>query len=314
MNLSQWMSYLPEEFGQKPIYEILLPGTHDSAAFNYLPEARFEGSKSNWASKFYKLPPVKSTIERWTLTQDLNFYEQLNSGIRKFDLRLSYDQSQNQFYFSHTFATVRVEEGLEQIRAFLRATSQEILFLECQPDFNNRQTISLVEADRFLEIVRFYLGGWLVPNLHHNRISSNLTLQNLTDLNQRVFFVYKNKHTPQDDIWRMKILNLRSWTSDLSEKWEIIENFLEQHQDQPNDGTKHQELALTLTPQTSDVVNGIFNPCSSINSVRQLTEQIHAQMYSKLESWDLSKINSLIVDFPDETFVEWVIQYNLNFR
>jgi hypothetical protein len=69
------------------------------------------------------------------VTQNLTFREQLEAGIRYFDLRVSSKpgDADQEIYFIHGLFGIKVWDGLMEIDAFLTQHPQEIVFL----DFNH---------------------------------------------------------------------------------------------------------------------------------------------------------------------------------
>ena len=73
------------------LWDILLPGTHDTAGF------RFE-------------IPYPENFTDWTRTQEHSVYEQLNMGIRVFDLRVTVWNTT--LYHTHYFVTTPFTSSL----------------------------------------------------------------------------------------------------------------------------------------------------------------------------------------------------------
>lgn len=78
---------------------------------------------------------VKKLMKKWSVTQNLTFREQLEAGIRYFDLRVSSKpgDADQEIYFIHGLFGIKVWDGLMEIDSFLTQHPQEIVFL----DFNH---------------------------------------------------------------------------------------------------------------------------------------------------------------------------------
>lgn len=78
---------------------------------------------------------AKKLMKKWSMTQNLTFREQLEGGIRYFDLRVSSKpgETDHEVYFIHGLFGLRVRDGLDDINAFLNAHRKEVIFL----DFNH---------------------------------------------------------------------------------------------------------------------------------------------------------------------------------
>lgn len=78
---------------------------------------------------------VKKIMKKWSVTQNLTFKEQLESGIRYFDLRVSSKPGETgqEIYFIHGLFGIKVRDGLKEINTFLEQHPKEVIFL----DFNH---------------------------------------------------------------------------------------------------------------------------------------------------------------------------------
>lgn len=78
---------------------------------------------------------VKKLMKKWSVTQNLTFKEQLESGIRYFDLRVSSkpEEAEIEIYYIHGLYGIKVWDGLTEINTFLTNHSTEVVLL----DFNH---------------------------------------------------------------------------------------------------------------------------------------------------------------------------------
>lgn len=68
-------------------------------------------------------------ISKWAKTQDFNAKEQLNSGIRYFDLRVATKDGTNKMYFVHSLYADEVFKTLKDIKGFIDSHPKEVNFL-----------------------------------------------------------------------------------------------------------------------------------------------------------------------------------------
>lgn len=80
----------------------------------------------------YKIAPC--IVRRWAITQHLNAAEQLEAGVRYFDLRFSIKRSagQKQFYFVHGLFAEAVQIPFMEILHFLKQHPREFIIFDCQ--------------------------------------------------------------------------------------------------------------------------------------------------------------------------------------
>ncbi|KAG9351409.1 hypothetical protein JZ751_022659, partial [Albula glossodonta] len=112
-------------------------GSHDSFSF-WVDEKAPVGPDQkavvkHLAGLFRQL--AKKVMKKWSMTQTLTFREQLEGGIRYFDLRVSSKPGEpgNEVYFIHGLFGHKVRDGLNEINDFLNSHTKEVVFL----DFNH---------------------------------------------------------------------------------------------------------------------------------------------------------------------------------
>ncbi|KAG9332384.1 hypothetical protein JZ751_014980, partial [Albula glossodonta] len=99
---------------------------------------------------------AKKMMKKWSMTQNLTFREQLDGGIRYFDLRVSSKPGEPglEIYFIHGLFGHRVRDGMADINRFLDAHPREVVFLDFNhhyamgPDHHRYLISALQEVDR----------------------------------------------------------------------------------------------------------------------------------------------------------------------
>ncbi|XP_031414986.1 PI-PLC X domain-containing protein 1-like [Clupea harengus] len=134
--LSDWMSQLPSELSTVPLWEIAMPGSHDSMSYSLDSSSMLEPNAPGWVTALHKLFPclVNFIVKRWTTTQELPIIVQLNAGVRYFDLRIACkpDDVTHTLYFAHVLYTeVTVEETFKDVAQWLRQHPKEVIILAC---------------------------------------------------------------------------------------------------------------------------------------------------------------------------------------
>lgn len=118
-----------------PTFVALHTGSHDSFSY-WVDEKSPVGPDQTAAIKrLARISLVKKLMKKWSVTQNLTFREQLEAGIRYFDLRVSSKpgDADQEIYFIHGLFGIKVWDGLMEIDSFLTQHPQEIVFL----DFNH---------------------------------------------------------------------------------------------------------------------------------------------------------------------------------
>jgi len=102
-----WMSQLPDNARSRPLTELVIPGSHDSFAYNletslgYAPDLADTGVADIVETLSKALPSIRLVVHNWSKTQQLSFADQLKSGIRFFDIRVGYHLPTEKMRFLH---------------------------------------------------------------------------------------------------------------------------------------------------------------------------------------------------------------------
>lgn len=127
-----------------------------------------------------KLSFVKKVMKKWSVTQNLTFREQLEGGIRYFDLRVSSkpDEAGQEIYFIHGLFGIKVWDGLMEINTFLAHHPKEVIFLDFNHFYAMDHSHHVYLISRILDVFgsRFCTKDCV----------ENVTLQNLWEKQQQV--------------------------------------------------------------------------------------------------------------------------------
>jgi hypothetical protein len=139
------MGKLSEDSRNLPINRLLLPGTHDSAAYAMALSVPTLGGA--WVERARMLgavlPPVHSFLGGWALTQgSASVAAQLAMGVRVLDVRVAH--LDGTLWCAHTYALVPLSQVLDDIEAFCgsRGGASEGLILCLRADYANRASLS----------------------------------------------------------------------------------------------------------------------------------------------------------------------------
>jgi hypothetical protein len=128
MSLASWQSDNFDLLKNRRVIDLILPGTHDSGAY----EGKFDFSLPavvypQQIIKFiHNFPVYWNFFEKWSACQDKNFYEQLKSGIREFDMRFCL-ASDNKWRLHHSFVTETIDDVIEQFERFFSENPNEVV-------------------------------------------------------------------------------------------------------------------------------------------------------------------------------------------
>ena len=195
---ADWMGELPLSVRSLPLWDVILPASHDSAAhtlnFSATPSIRGPGKEVfqvllDLARDQRTSALVAGPIEALTVTQPLSIAAQLEQGVRALDFRVLYNRTSGSFFFSHTYAAVDMRSGLDALAAFLRRHPTEVLVVQLSADYQHRPQV-LPLLDHVLGNVTEALGEWLMPfNASADFAAEGMSLERLASNDRRVLFV-----------------------------------------------------------------------------------------------------------------------------
>ncbi|CAG9798148.1 unnamed protein product [Chironomus riparius] len=132
-DLENWMKNLPDSIRSIiPIINLAIPGTHNSGSYAITKHSEVAPDADESLVLIHKLFPDK--VCDWAKTQEYTFEEQLNNGIRCFDLRLA--PKNDDIYYVHGVYSCEVTSPLIEILNFLIDHPHEFVILNCQHFYN----------------------------------------------------------------------------------------------------------------------------------------------------------------------------------
>lgn len=272
MRRENWMSY----FQNKSIHELVIPGSHDSFAYDFKILGPNESGMPRIANLFIKL---------WAKCQSKTIYEQLLMGIRYFDIRIT--KYNGEYYTIHSLIAVPVNQVLHDILLFIDTFPTEKIIL----DFNH---LYIDDVKEFEEYLKFQIGDKAVSNNNDNIVAAIGTLD-------KPLFVFVD-----DD-------NTSFFNSDILKSFWHDTNDVNLLTTSMSEESKEGLLRITqaiLTPTQTDVLLGIFLFFIFPSSLKALTYKNKQRIYNYLEL-DIQNKNIIITDFVDEDYVDLCIRENV---
>uniref|UniRef100_A0A8C5TIL1 Phosphatidylinositol specific phospholipase C X domain containing 2 n=1 Tax=Malurus cyaneus samueli TaxID=2593467 RepID=A0A8C5TIL1_9PASS len=110
-------------------------GSHDSFSYWVDEKSPVGPDQATAIKRLSRISLVRKIMKKWSVTQNLTFKEQLEGGIRYFDLRVSSKPGElgQETYFIHGLFGIKVWDGLKEMNSFLEQHPTEVIFL----DFNH---------------------------------------------------------------------------------------------------------------------------------------------------------------------------------
>lgn len=174
-----WMWNEREILKQKPVTEVMIPGTHDAGSYSYLDES-------------YRHP-----VTKFVYCQEESIFNQLAFGIRFFDLRVAYTESllgqRDEYWVSHGLYTTNrsMQEVIQDVKSFLETTNEVVIL-----DFHSFDRGFMASPNE--EQVHRGLIGLLTEHLEPLMVPTakapSPTFQDLWSSGQRLIVGYKSRY------------------------------------------------------------------------------------------------------------------------
>lgn len=342
---ARWMELTPT-MHRKTLRQVLLPGTHDSAAYQLYPvgpsgpeSARgpdwqgIEKSCSNipggwlgdWLVDRCKdwLPNLAPQTENevaldLTLAQRLGIGEQLRSGIRYFDLRVTIRDGAYRAY--HGLLGNEFEPMLDEIRQFLQEVESEFVILSVSHldvgthELLDSRGFTPEEHDRLMALLVEKLGDYLYDR--DGRSAEGLLATQFRRLvadGPRVLIVYVDdylgdhpEHPLARHFWsgffRGGYLNSTSLAEQEADQRTKLQEFLA---DRPPDRlfTLYQTLTADATIAAKNVIYDRVLGSDYRPSLHVLSQDVNQHLSTFLDDAAPGFPNIVLVDFSDESDV-----------
>ncbi|XP_037123708.1 PI-PLC X domain-containing protein 1-like [Syngnathus acus] len=132
---SDWMSQLPDELLDVSLWNLAIPGSHDSMSFCLDMSSPVVESESWLLNVMDKLAPclIRPCVFRWATTQQADLCRQCDLGIRFLDLRIARKPKEcSKLFFAHGIYTRKtVKEALDELATWLDAHPKEVVIVCC---------------------------------------------------------------------------------------------------------------------------------------------------------------------------------------
>ncbi|XP_039644282.1 PI-PLC X domain-containing protein 1-like [Perca fluviatilis] len=303
---SDWMSQLAPQLQDTPLYKLAIPGSHDSMSYDL-----DINSTIIEPDELKKLSPIlcaRELVRTAATTQDVTITQQLDAGVRYFDLRISRktnDPEPNKFYFYHGLCTrTDAETVLRDINDWAGKHPKEILILALShfKDFDN----NIEELHHnLIESIKTVFGAKLC-----NKVSTQdpfPTLKSCWDKGTNVIVSYDYSANQEPELWP----RITYYYGNSMEP-ATVESKLESdlHMRGPN-AQNFFVCGLNLTlPEDTRVLKYILNPFDKLTNVikRSLPRMLQwlKQQYSQTPYINI--VASDLVTCDD--FVSTVVQLN----
>ncbi|XP_051882260.1 PI-PLC X domain-containing protein 1-like [Pristis pectinata] len=185
---AHWMSELPEKLWDMALCNLAIPGSHDSMTYCLDLSSPVKPSEKILSYLDHVIPCItRPEIRRWCKTQESSVTQQLEEGIRFFDLRIAYrpNDTTEHLYFVHgIYTTITVQDAFKEFGAWLETHPKEVVILACTyfEGMNEQQHHQLIQK------IENIFGSKLCLKTSAERV----TLRKLWEMGCQVIMSYDN--------------------------------------------------------------------------------------------------------------------------
>lgn len=315
---SNWMGSLSQDLKDKPVHDLFIPGTHDSVANNFdFSKAIHTGDDSSGflaLNKVFSYIPFigNHTVGDWGITQTMTIKEQLEHGIRAFDIRVAHDHKTGELLVSHTFTAGTFEDTMKQFKEFMDEHPTEVVMLQISKDpVKSSPDIGKKSSDAykdFIEIIDKYLGDKLVP-----KDDLDITLQKAIDTQKTA--VVSLSGIPGNETLNTNVVK-NYW-----ENQQTVEGAVGRaddkysHPEKFNNAAPFQFSAFTMTPNNKMIIDNLKHggPLLEPWGLKDTSAELNSHFKEFLEKHPDAGdyVTGFIFDHPSNELIETVIQHNM---
>ena len=178
-----WVGDSLSVIGDRTLQQVLLTGSHDSGSF-YLTTDLMVGAAEPAMEALIELAeklnvPIEDVITPWAHSQDQTFYEQMEGGIRYFDLRSGWDNVTQTWRAFHFESGLPIQSLVNDVRMFLLDHPSEIVIVEASHFWGNPTN---AQIQLLADILMLELGDLMYPS---DNGAFSLTIAQMVSTNQR---------------------------------------------------------------------------------------------------------------------------------
>ncbi|XP_077369877.1 PI-PLC X domain-containing protein 1-like [Festucalex cinctus] len=251
-----WMSHLPDELLDVNLWNLAIPGSHDSMSFCLDLSSPVVESESWLLKAMDRLAPslIRPCVFRWATTQQAVLSHQCDLGIRFLDLRIARKpKEESKLFFAHGIYTwITVKEALDELSAWLDAHPKEVVIVCC----SHFACLTPSDHMRLVDDILSLFGTKLCP------AQDCPTLRSCWSKRQQVIVSYDDQEMIQrhPQLWT----EIPYWYADSPDPKKVI-SYLEA-QKQKGRPTGFYVSGLNLTENVSFVLLHPFQNMKSITS------------------------------------------------
>ncbi|KAH8352793.1 hypothetical protein KR084_006392 [Drosophila pseudotakahashii] len=302
MSKEHWMRDLPGELRDLSIINLAIPGSHNSMTYGINSKSKLSPDAEPAIRRWHRFFPC--FVRRWSKTQNSGTLEQLQLGVRYFDLRIA--QKDEKFYYCHGLFAMEIFEPLEEIRQFVDSHPEELVVLDLQHFY----ALTVAHHQQLHKDLIQFFGHRLYSTADGSL--KDCTLNRCLELQRNLVIIYRRCPIPLPLRFWPSYTWPTPWPNQASVK--KLQSFLEDSllSRQPQQGYVSQCL---ITPTGRYIAFRLFFTLKSTAKRvdKKLQPWIQEQIPGPFEPKEDPTVNVFLADFvnlKDGQFCDWVVELN----
>lgn len=293
---SKWMSQFPD----KNVFQMFLPGTHDSSA--YTVSYPRELSKNHTTL-------LGTVVKQFVITQEYNIFEQLMYGIRVFDFRVN-TLIPGTVWLSHTAFTIPLEQAFQHISDFIYKNPSEVIIILIKADWETNK-ISKLDWNPVASLIQKYFSNKTIPEANRRD-----TIGQLTQLGKNIIFVNVDNASVGSNesgvLWRSELVQNKWYnTSDLDTLMNKLSVDALNHENRSGDFLFGS--GPIMTPDLDkDILPGInpFNFSCKWTSTKNMASKANYRFLQFLKHNPITGLHFVMLDFFHDSIIDEILKLN----
>ena len=292
VNYSNWMWQMRSQIRDKNLSSLVLPGTHDSLTYD-LSSSNLCAADPD-ATAFAKAPRFGIAFAK---AQYLTMQEQLERGIRYFDIRLCFQSGDS--YPSHSLVSNHLfSYDLEQLQRFLNTNSHEVIILDLQHIYG--YNVERIKA--LLDDIKTKFAGKIISYQDYkptSKLDDIWTLDDLSSESTPNLIIIAPDSKEVQEVIAESAYNFIWPRATLSSPWPNVQNvdqLTQKNSDYLNNRNAEAFFVnqLVLTPDTNYIIS---NPSYSLSSIAY--RNLNSTYNWLWENANSGKLNIIIRDWSN---------------
>jgi len=313
---SNWMSENLET--SLFIKDIAMLGAHDAFSHEINLSSHVDNKASDSLMQGFIGRVIKGFSIRQSKTQVHSANDLLKSGVRYFDIRLSYNEIEDEYYTVHNYFSSRLFDVLQEINHFLENNNGEFLILDIQHTYG----VNYSDEDDFARVKKYFFDSGILDYAYVNNIKplKEITYGDITSNKSQAGVIIMSKFQTDDEYFWDYEQNIRSNWPNEDEFEKILDYLLLESESIKSNMEIMNKFRVMQAVATMDLsVGGVlrsFGSWSLLNRAKEFNHYLieHEEFENLLEVLPIIMLDYASEDDLIDDIMDIVIDFNQDLK